>query len=220
MLKYALALGAQAKGHTIVRIVRVVTPDNPELMDIGAGDDTPWLLGSGTPEAKASEEKASAISLESLRRLLNAAGGLPANTAVELLTPIVKGSVAESIVTALNDPHPPGICIVGSRGVGSFKRLIGGVLDRLLSVGVGSVSDALLRMASFPVCVIPAPPKSSEEATKPPETEAAKTAAVAAEPAPKAEKAGSEPKQVTPTAEAEVQVGRSLEELAINSAAL
>jgi len=203
VLKYALSL--LPKESSKLRLVRVVIPDDPELADIGLGDDVPWTIGSGTPESKLAEETARDACLVQLRQLLIDAGGLPASTAVELLVPVVKGSVAETIIAELTPP--PGLCIVGSRGLGAVKRFVTGMLDRLIFAGVGSVSDALLRSATFPVAVIPAAPQRAQET--------AEATAGTSKPVPATEaEAPTAPE--TPVAKA----GRSLQDLAIDSAAL
>ena len=106
---------------------------------------------------------------DSLRKLLaSVAPALPEQVGVELLVPIVKGTVQETIVEALKE-RGCSLCIVGTRGLGSFDRIMRGLLDRLFYAGLGSVSDSVLRAAPCPILLVPSvlPDDKAAPAEKP-----------------------------------------------------
>ena len=118
----------------------------------------PWLLGSRGVKFREQEDKeAREQAFAELMGLVSSVGTCrPANVELEILTPSADGSVADTLVKTLAE-QPPGMCIIGSRGMGLTKKLLVGIADAILFAGLGSVSEELLHKANFPVCIVRPP---------------------------------------------------------------
>ena len=90
---------------------------------------------------------------------------------VVLLAPSVSGGVADTILKSLAD-RPPGLLVMGSRGRGVVQKFFAGLIDTVLFANIGSVSDAVLRKATWPVCIVHGPPPTKVAAPPPYEEKA------------------------------------------------
>ncbi len=115
-----------------VRIVSVAVAVPLDLMD---DTDVPWVVASHRDDEARKREEAKAVdeTLARLRALLEKHPA-PKHARIELLAPPAAGSVGETLLAAIAQGREPGLCVVGARGLGTFKRLLAGVADAFFTV--------------------------------------------------------------------------------------
>lgn len=138
-----------------IRLVHVAVAPAFDLMDSADTEEAPWLMSSARGDdaiRKAEEGRAVKEAHAHLADLLRREPA-PEHARVTLIAPLAGGTVGVGeIIIATLAPDPPGLCVVGARGMGRIRRLLAGLAD---AVGVGgSVSDHVVHHAPFPVTVV------------------------------------------------------------------
>jgi hypothetical protein len=88
-------------------------------------DDAPFVMPSDSQARREEARAASEAAMGTLRRLV-AAHPPPAGVELTLLAPpLARGSVGETLAALAHDA-PPDLFVLGSRGMGTFKRCAGG----------------------------------------------------------------------------------------------
>ena len=152
----ALLESAAAAPDSPAPAVRVISVAVAAPLDLWTPDEEPpWLVGTASSEEdrtrKAEEARAVAAAQARVADLLHRIPP-PQHVTVTTLTPLVHGTIGETILASLKD-NPPGLCVCGARGMGGLHRLVVGLADTLLR-GLGSVSDHVVHSAAFPVVVV------------------------------------------------------------------
>jgi nucleotide-binding universal stress UspA family protein len=136
--------------------VRLVSVAVAAPLDLWTPDEeSPWLVATASSEEdrtrKAEEARAVDVAQARVQDLLDRHPP-PQHVSVTTLTPLVCGTIGETIIASLKT-HPPGLCVCSARGMGSLRRLVVGLADTLLR-GLGSVSDHMVHNAPWPVVVV------------------------------------------------------------------
>ena len=151
-----LEAAAAASDSPRVRLISVAVAAPLDLWT--PDEEPPWLVATASSEEdrtrKAEEARAVAVAQGAVADLLDRIPP-PQHVSVTTLTPLVCGTIGETIIASLKE-HPPGLCVCGARGMGSFRRLVVGLADTLLR-GLGSVSDHMVHNAPWPVVVVKHP---------------------------------------------------------------
>jgi hypothetical protein len=104
------------------RLLCIAVLPAPTTADMAADVDAPWVLASDSQARREEQRSAMGDAQDTMKALLAATPPPPGVETDPVAVPMM-GSVGETIAAILRE-QPADVCVVGSRGMGSFKRCV------------------------------------------------------------------------------------------------